>query len=116
MLILGRLKSQSLAHRELGQFPLTLLLSQPVLILPDLPMALKRQALAERWCPALFPEWWKGSSILELSKARGKEDGEGSRDKNKEGIQKTGGSGREGRRREERKSEGGERGEEGEGG
>ena len=27
MLILGRLKSQPLAHRELGQFPVTLLLS-----------------------------------------------------------------------------------------
>lgn len=70
---------------------MTLHLSQPVLILPDLPMALKRQALVEGWCPALFPEQWEGSSILELSKAKGKENGEGSRDENNEGIQKTGG-------------------------
>lgn len=39
----------------------------------------------------LIPEQWKGSSILELSKAKGKENGEGSTDENNEGIQKTGG-------------------------
>lgn len=70
---------------------MTLHLSQPVLILPDLPRALKRQALVEGWCPALFPERWKGSGVLELSEATGKENGEGSTDKNNEGRQKTGG-------------------------
>lgn len=112
MLILGDLKSQSLAHRELGQFPVALHLSQPVLILPDLPRALTRQALAEGWCPALFPERWEGSGILELSEATGK----GAQMRTMKEYRRQGGSGRKGRRREDRKSEGGERGEEGEGG